>query len=137
LRTRQHALNQKLEAAGYGAAVFRPEPGRLRLSKKEDRDSEHLSAAGADENLARVLREVFGERTLEPPPSRKSVAECAAEIRKALSNGPLSVWELRRLCREKGYPEGTVKKARKRLGVIARREGNGGDGEWIVYLPPN
>jgi hypothetical protein len=137
LRTRQHTLNRKLRSAGYEGRVQRTEPGQLCLpTKKEESELAPSFSKAQKARLDELLRRAFGKPAGKPAPPRNTVAECAAEIREALTDGPLSVWELRRLCREKGYLPGTVKKARKRLGVIARREGYGGNGEWIAYLPP-
>jgi hypothetical protein len=68
----------------------------------------------------------------------KSVAECAAEIRAALANGRLEATELERLCLQKGYAPGTVKRARKRLGVRAEKgPGFGAEGKWLLSMPPD
>jgi hypothetical protein len=65
---------------------------------------------------------------------REALLSCTSAIRGALAGGPLPAWRLKQLCRERGYKPGTVKKARKRLGVTAIREGFG---ESMLYLPPD
>jgi hypothetical protein len=69
---------------------------------------------------------------------REALAACEDDIREALAVGEMNSWDfMRLLCDQKGHLPGTVKKARKRLRIRRRREGYGGDGGWVVSLPPD
>jgi hypothetical protein len=117
LRARLHSLNCKLKAA-------RQKP--LRPSK-ELNDTRPLGASP-------LWATVRTRRERE----RETLASCENEIRKALAGGEMNSWEFNELLQDqKGYRPGTLKRARKRLGVRCKREGYGTDGGWLVYLPPD
>jgi hypothetical protein len=124
LRTRLHSLNRKLDRAGL-----------KRIPLEVDRYATRVSARAAS---VHEMRRALGRPDIRPAAIwRRNLAACEAVIRRALSCGPLPSWKLRKLCRDKGCPPGTVKKARKRLGVIPTRAGFGGNGEWWLSLPAN
>jgi hypothetical protein len=124
LRARLFALNRKLEAAGYGARVGATRPGRLRM----------LAGGGQSRGAAWGIAAAPERRVVTP---LCGVVECVDDLQISLRNGPLSAKELSEELRCLGYTPGTVKRARKRLGVVSRRKGFGGDGEWFVELPPD
>ena len=72
----------------------------------------------------------------EPATPSASKLDAAAEwLRDELASGPVSQAELERLARESGHTWGTIRRAKRRLGVEARKDGFGGAGGWIWELP--
>jgi hypothetical protein len=64
-----------------------------------------------------------------------SVASAAAWLTSALVEGPRPSEELQRAAREAGISRSTLQRAREQVGVIARKLGFGGDGQWTWQLP--
>jgi hypothetical protein len=74
--------------------------------------------------------------TAEPPP-RKDTAEmdeATAFLRSFLAGGPLPAKEVKREAKERDITEPTLRRAKKRLGVVAEKEGFGSEGRWMWRL---
>jgi putative DNA primase/helicase len=56
-------------------------------------------------------------------------------LRDALAAGPVAAGEIKRRATADGIAEKTLERAKKRLGIVSRRAGFGGDGAWAWALP--
>jgi hypothetical protein len=82
----------------------------------------------------RVAEQILCERK-ESPEDRSALAEAKELLLSELGNGPRTTEVIGRACRARGISERTLKRARAKLGVIARKGGFGGDGGWTLQLP--
>src|SRR5206468_2809215 len=73
-----------------------------------------------------------------PPrgPNGGALAEAQAFLREALADGPRAASDVEALARERGLAIGTVRRAKKPLGVVTRKAGPADGGRWRWELPP-
>ena len=62
---------------------------------------------------------------------RNALNEACSWLGDILSDGPMEARSIYKLAREEGISERTIKRAKKPLGVVTRREGFGSSGKWI------
>ena len=135
------SLPGRAEQEEYGAAESR----NATDTRGEEYGEENLSAEEA-KRLAEEYRAAFGGacpdggRARRPrrdsPEGRKTHAECVAFLRAVLSAGQMPSRDLDRLCREQGYSTNAIRRARRALGVRAKKgAGYGADGNWFSFLP--
>ena len=66
---------------------------------------------------------------------RSEVEECSGWLKEALSEGPVAAVELKRLAREAGYSDATLRRAKARSGVQSQRSGFG-KGSKVAWVIP-
>jgi hypothetical protein len=136
LRTLKCRLNKKLKAAGSTLQVVRVKPGCLCVVDVA-RPVQVVCPPALDAEAVEKPNKSSGTARLKPQRRRKIVAQCVERIRHFLTAHPeCPARSLQVYCEDRGYSRGTVKKARKVLGVKTRRYEFGRRGFWIVYLPP-
>jgi hypothetical protein len=143
LRNLKHRLNEKLRAAGWTLRVIRRGSDCLEIvDGTNPRKDEGAPSAETLELFNKLAAAVpYEDLPLPdgpfPTPKRRGATGCADYIRSLLTaRGEMGVGSLRCHCSHRGYSPATVKRARKRLGVVARKEGYGSGSLWIVSLPP-
>jgi putative DNA primase/helicase len=65
---------------------------------------------------------------------RSSIEECMEYLTEVLSDGKVLSSEIKSDCKEKGFSESTLKRAKKKLGVISDKDGYGKDSVWYFKL---
>jgi len=96
-----------------------------------------------DPDVARIHWEgttTLKARDLLRPPRETKQDEAAEWLRETLADGPRPARKIFEAAQAVGFSEITIRRAQKRLGVIAERrgeEGRRGGGTWWWYLPEN
>jgi hypothetical protein len=150
LRRLQSDFNNRLLKRKVPLRVVRPADGWLFLWHTADAralaEAKNLvadarpSAEAKDQMVPRAMgaRRLAGgsegrDRPRAVPPT---VEECLTLIRKYLAKGPRGSKALDDHCASKGCRPGTIRRARKKLGVEVYHEGFGAAGRWLARLPP-
>jgi hypothetical protein len=66
-----------------------------------------------------------------------AIEECMQYLTEVLSGGKIISDEIKRDCKEKGFSESTLKRAKKKLGIQSVKEGFGKDSVWYFRLLKN
>lgn len=73
---------------------------------------------------------------MESKPMARPYQQAAKFLRGVLENGPLLSQQAWEQAQQAGYSKRTYMRARKFLRVQAKRQGWGGQGRWLLSLPP-
>jgi hypothetical protein len=136
LRRLQTDFNNRLLKRKVPLRVVRPADGWLFLWDTTDA---RALAEAKDQMVPRAMgaRRLAGgsegrDRPRAVPPT---VEECLTLIRKYLAKGPRGSKALDGHCAARGCRPGTIRRARKTLGVKVYRKGFGTGGRWLARLP--
>ena len=136
LRKLQQRLNEKLRLSRAAYEVRPSDEFWLELVEID------INEKPASKPAKRSTREIALDRRAYLAELRKRghdvpmiVEECEDRLRKILADGPVPTVRVNHRLRKECCRAGVIKKARKRLGVIARRVGFGGNGAWFLSLP--
>jgi hypothetical protein len=72
----------------------------------------------------------------EPKAKRTTLDQCADAITELLGHGPKESEDLNAAMIAAGYSDSTIRRAKQKLKVRARKVGYGAEGPWLVRLPP-
>ena len=136
LRKLQQRLNEKLRLSRAPYEVRSSDECWLKLVEIDINEKPKLKPA------KRSTREIAAARRAHLAELRRAghtismcVEECEDCLRKILADGPVPTVRVNHKLRKECCHAGVIKKARKRLGVIAKRVGFGGNGVWLLSLP--
>jgi hypothetical protein len=72
-----------------------------------------------------------------PDDDREVVRDLDRMLMQELAGGPVEAERITLTLRQAGYPDRTVKKAKKRLGIVSEKAKGGLVGKWVWKLPSN
>jgi hypothetical protein len=129
LRVLRHALNNKLLLAKSPFRVVRLQTNRLVL---QDSSQPVIASAGDQQLQPKILLSVSDAL----PTSASILAKCIALVEDYLADGARDSTALKQYCEAQGHSSATIRRAKKKLGVITFRTANyGANGKWMVRLP--
>jgi len=108
-----------------------PLPPSLRYSIRPEGGSIRVEWSGESTHSAAALLAVPEEGE-----SRNTVEEAGEFLESILEDGPVSAAEAQRKAKSAGFKKRTVDRAKKLIGVKARRSGFGKGSEWMWELTP-
>lgn len=115
------------------------QPGRGAVSDEQaGRDLTERQLATTIEWLKEPVRITADELEAGEDTERgDAVSEAEAWLTSVLSAGPISAKAIMKRCSEEGQSFSTMKRAKRRMGVVAQRmsDGNIGEGEWAWAMP--
>ncbi|MDA1054622.1 MAG: AAA family ATPase [Planctomycetota bacterium] len=79
--------------------------------------------------------EVLGVTSHEETERRDALDDATAWLSELLDDGPVFVDELQKLAKANGHSQSTLRRAKKRLGAEARKQGNGRGAKWFWTMP--
>jgi putative DNA primase/helicase len=96
-----------------------------------------LSASRVEwgERIEGTAREVLQEAETAPDRDAGAVTAAADFLRALLAAGPMAASKVYAEAQGSGLSQASIRRAKKALGVIVKREGFGRGGEWIWSLP--